>query len=211
MSVNGASMIFSFASYVSYIPIGCRHPFMGCWQPLQAKTTARCYLRHPENDRQPSVNSFRTCILCNHGITRIFPCVTVLLNALLGKNSIYARWNTDTKLIDIAHCSTSKSTLLVAENAILIRYYKYTANTTALYETIDGPSGRPADNLPNSDGLGVYHGTVPEWEVRVNWWPGPPIWQRFGLDPNPDPKWRSGNVANTSPSERQFNDHKPAR
>jgi len=57
---------------------------------------------------------------------------------------------------------------------------------------------RPADNPPNSDGLGVYHGTVPEWAVRVYWRPGPPIWPRFGLDPDPDPKWRSGTVANTS-------------
>jgi len=56
---------------------------------------------------------------------------------------------------------------------------------------------RPANNPPNSDGLGVYHGTVPEWAVRVYWWPGTPIWQRFGLDPDPDPKWRSGTVANT--------------
>jgi len=57
---------------------------------------------------------------------------------------------------------------------------------------------RPTDNPPNSDGLGVYHGTVPEWAVQVYWQPGPPIWQRFGLDPDPDPKWRSGTVANTS-------------
>ena len=57
---------------------------------------------------------------------------------------------------------------------------------------------RPADNPPNSDGLGVYYGTVPEWAVRVYWWPGPSIWQRFGLDPDPDLKWRSGTVANTN-------------
>jgi len=56
---------------------------------------------------------------------------------------------------------------------------------------------RTADNPPNSDGLGVYHGTVPEWAVRIYWRPGPPISQRFGLDPDPDPKWRSGTVANT--------------
>jgi len=123
MSSNGASTIFSFASSVSYVPISCRHPFMGYWQPLQTKTTARCSLRHPENERQPSVNSFRTCILRNQGIAQIFVCVTVLLTTLLGKNSIYRRWNTDTKSIDITHSSTSNSTLLVAENAILIRYY----------------------------------------------------------------------------------------
>jgi len=169
---------------------------MRYWQPLLAKTTAKCSLQHPENERQRSVNSFRTCIVRNQGITRIFSCITVLLTALLGKNSIYRRWNTDTKLIDIAHCSTSQSSLMVAENLILIRYYEHTANTWALYESIDKPAVRPADNPPNSDGLGVYHGSVPEWAVRVHWRPGPPICQRFGLDPDPDPKWRSGTVAN---------------
>jgi len=123
MIVNGASMIFSFASWVSYVPIGCRHPCMRYWHPLLAKTTATCSLRHPENEHQHSVNSFRTCIFRNQGIARIFGFITVLLTALLGKNTIYGRWNTDTKLIDIANCSTSKNTLLVAENAILIWYY----------------------------------------------------------------------------------------
>jgi hypothetical protein len=95
-------------------------------------------------------------------------CVTVLLTAWLGKNTIYRRCNTDTKLIDIANCSTSKSTLLVVENPILIRYYEYTANTRSLYESIDGPAGRPAHNLPNSNRLGVYHGNMPEWAVWVD-------------------------------------------
>jgi len=123
MSVNGASTISSFASWVSYVPIGCRHPFMRYWQPFLAQTTATCSLWHPENERQRSVNSFRTCIFRNQGIVQIFACITVLLTALLGKNTIYRRWNTDTKLIDIANSSTSKNTLFIAENAILIRYY----------------------------------------------------------------------------------------
>jgi len=123
MSVNGASTIFSFASWVSYVPIGCRHPFMRYWQLLLAKTTATCSLRHPEYERQRSINSYRTCIFRNQGIAWIFACITVLLTALLCKNTIYRSWNTDNKLIDIANCSTSKSTLLVAENAILIKYY----------------------------------------------------------------------------------------
>jgi len=129
---------------------------------------------------------------------RIFACITVLLTALLGKNTIYWRWNTDTKLLDIANCSTSKSILLVGENAILIRYYWHTANSRAVYEFIDCPAGRPADNPPNSDGLGVYHGTIPEWAVWVYWRPGPPIWQRFDLDPDLDLKWQSGTIANTT-------------
>ena len=63
---------------------------------------------------------------------------------------------------------------------------------------MDGPAGRPADNPPNSDRLGVYHRTVPESTVSVYLPPGPPISQRLGLDPDPDPKRRSWTVANTS-------------
>jgi len=37
--------------------------------------------------------------------------------------------------------------------------------------------------------------------VQVYWQPGPPIWQRLGLDPDPDPKWWSGTSANTSMDE----------
>jgi hypothetical protein len=57
--------------------------------------------------------------------------------------------------------------LLVALNMILIRFYQQTANSRAWYESIDGPAGRPADNPPNFEGLGVFHGTVPEWAVQV--------------------------------------------
>jgi len=64
---------------------------MRYWQPLLAKTTATCSLRHPEKERQRSVNSFRTCIFRNHGIARNFACITILLTALLGKNTIYRR------------------------------------------------------------------------------------------------------------------------
>jgi len=62
---------------------------------------------------------------------------------------------------------------------------------------MDEPAGRPADNPPNSDGLGVDNQTVPKLTVQVYWPRGPPIWQRFGLDLDPDPKWRSGTVADT--------------
>jgi len=89
MSVNGESTIFNFASWVIYVPIGCRHPFLKYWQPLLAKTTATCSLQHPENERQLSVNNFRTCTFCNQGIARIFGCITLLFTALLGKNTIY--------------------------------------------------------------------------------------------------------------------------
>jgi hypothetical protein len=124
-------------------------------------------------------------------------CITVLFTTLVGKNTIYRMCNADTKLIDIAMCSRSNSTLMVSENVSLIRYYKHSANTTALYESIDGPAGRPADNPPNSDGLGDYHGTVPEWAVCICWRPRAPIWQQFSLDLNLDPKWRSGTSADS--------------
>jgi hypothetical protein len=42
------------------------------------------------------------------------------------------------------------------------------------------------------------HRTVPELTVRVCWQPGQPLWQRCGFDPDPDPKWLSGTVANTT-------------
>jgi hypothetical protein len=57
--------------------------------PLQATTTAKCSLQHPEKEGQPIINSLKTCIFRNQGIARIFTCITVLLTALLGKNSIY--------------------------------------------------------------------------------------------------------------------------
>ena len=123
MSVNGASTIFSFASWVSYVPTGCSYPFVRYWQPLLARTTAPCSLQHPENERQWSVTSFRTCIFHNQGISRIFACINASLTALLAKNTIYGRWNTDTKLIDIGNCSTCKSSSMVAETLILISYY----------------------------------------------------------------------------------------
>ena len=60
-------------------------------QPLLGKTTVTYSLQHPENELQQSVNSFRTCIFHNQGIAQIFACITVLLTALLGKNTIYRR------------------------------------------------------------------------------------------------------------------------
>jgi len=40
--------------------------------------------------------------------------------------------------------------------------------------------------------------------VGVNWRPGPPIWQRIGLDPDQDPKWWSGTVANITQTQCHF-------
>jgi len=84
-------MIFSFASWVIYIPIGCRHPFIRYWQPLLAKTTATCSLPHSENEHQRSINSFRFSIFHNQGMVWIFTRITVLLTVLIGQNNIYQR------------------------------------------------------------------------------------------------------------------------
>ena len=123
MSVNGASMIFIFACWVIYVLIGCRHPFIKYWQPLLAKTTATCSLSHTENQHQRSVNSDSCCIFGNQGIAQIFAFIRELLTTLIGENTIYQRWNTDSKFVDIASSNACKTLLLVVENAILIRYY----------------------------------------------------------------------------------------
>jgi hypothetical protein len=72
-----------------------------------------------------------------------------LLTAIIGKNTIFQRYNTNSKLIYIASCIAYKNIFLVVENAILIRYYYQTPKTIALIEFIDGPAARPADNPPN--------------------------------------------------------------
>ena len=123
MSVNGASTISSFACWLIYVPIGCRHSFIEYWELLQAKTTAKCSLPHPENERQRSINSFSCSIFGNQVIVLIFVFITELLTTIIGKNTIYQRYNTDSKLIYIASCKTYKNIILVVENAILIRYY----------------------------------------------------------------------------------------
>jgi len=198
MSVNGACTICSFESWLIYFPTGCSHPFIKYWQPLRAKTTATCSLPHPENERQRSVNSCSYCIFGNQGITPISAFVTELLSAVIDQKTMYQRYNTDIKLSDIASCKACKNISLVVDNAILIRCYSHTPKARALIESVDWPAGRPADNPPSSDGLGVHHRTIPEFTVRVYWRHGPPIWQRFGLDPDPDPKWQSQTVATTS-------------
>jgi hypothetical protein len=42
---------------------------------------------------------------------------------MIGKNTIYPRLNTDSKLIYIASCKAYKNILLVVENVVLIRHY----------------------------------------------------------------------------------------
>jgi len=88
--------------------------------------------------------------------------------------------------------------LLAAECTIFTRNYHQTAKWRALYQSSDGPAGPPADNPPNSDGLGDSHWTVPELTVQVNRQPGPPLWQLFCCDPDLDLKLRSGTISRTS-------------
>jgi len=85
MSLNGESTIFSFASWVIYVLIGCRHPFIIYWQLLLAKTPATCSLPHPDNERQRSINSFSCGIVGNQGIALIFAFRKALLTTLIGK------------------------------------------------------------------------------------------------------------------------------
>jgi len=123
MSTNGAPTIFSLASGEIYVPIGCRHPVMRYWQPVPAKTTATCSLPHPENEHQWSINSFGGCIFGNQDIALILAFITELLTTLIAKNTIYQRYNPDSKLLDIGCCKVCKNRLLVVENVILIRHY----------------------------------------------------------------------------------------
>jgi hypothetical protein len=84
-------MIFSFASWLIYVPTGCRHPFIKYWQPSLAKTMAKYSRLHPENEHQQSVNSFSCCIFGNQVITLIFTFITELLTAIIRRNTIYQR------------------------------------------------------------------------------------------------------------------------
>jgi len=155
MNVNIASAIFRFTSWVMYIPIGCRHRFIKYWQPLQAKSTATYSLPHPENERQRSVDSFGCCIVGNQGILLIVAFRMELLTAVIRRNTMLQRLYTDSKLIDIASCKASKNISLVVANAILRRWYSHTPKARALIESINGPTGRPSDNPPDTGGLGV--------------------------------------------------------
>jgi hypothetical protein len=102
LSVNGASTIFTSAFWIIYVLVGYRHLLFRCWLPLLAETTATYSLTHPENKHQQSIKSFSCCIFGNHGIARSITFISVLLTALVAKNKIYQRWNTDSELIDIA-------------------------------------------------------------------------------------------------------------
>jgi len=123
--------------------------------------------------------------------------ITEQLTTSLAKNATGRGQNTYSKIINVADCKTSKKRSLAVKYLILIIFNYPTAKTSILYKSTDGPAGRPADNPPNLDKLGDLHRTVSEMTVRGYSQPGPTMWQKFGSDQDPDPKWRSGTVANT--------------
>jgi len=137
------------------------------WQPFHLKQCKTHMLPHHATERQWSVNNIWSCLLCNQGFVRIKELITELLTASMDKNATYKRKNTYSKIINVTVCKTCKKRLLAVEYLILKIYTYPTAKTRTLYKSTDGPAGRPADNLPNSDGLGDLHRTSPKLTVRV--------------------------------------------
>jgi len=172
------------------------------WQPFHLKRHMTHMLPHPATERQWSINNIWCCILGNQGFTQMIELRTKLLTPHIAKNTMSNRKNSDSKIINVADCKTCKNRLLAVENLILIIFNYPTAKTRTLYKSTDGPTGWPTDNPLNSDGLGDSHWTVPELKVCMDCQPGPPISQWFGFNLDPDPKWRSGTIANTYPSLR---------
>jgi len=123
ISINRASKIVTFASWVIDVPICWRQPSVRYWQAWLAKTTTTCSVPHPENKLQWNVNSYCSCIVGNEGIAWIFELITELLTAPIGKNTTYRRLNKDSNVIVIANCKACKNISLVVEHAILMRYY----------------------------------------------------------------------------------------
>ena len=155
-------------------------------------------MSHSQNKRQLSIKNLWSCILHDHGVARMYELRTVLLTALVLLNITHKKKNIDSKLTDVAPCKVLKNVLLDVSWAILIKYSYGTAKARALYEYTDERSGQHGDNLPNSDGLGTVHWTVPELTFQVYWWPGLPIWGWFSSDPDLDLKRQSRTVANTT-------------
>jgi len=69
MSINRASMIFRFASWVILVVIGCKNPSMRYWPPLEAKSIVTCFLPHPENEHQWRINISWSCIFADRNVT----------------------------------------------------------------------------------------------------------------------------------------------
>jgi hypothetical protein len=170
---------------------------MRYWQPSGAKTIVTYSLPHSETEYRRSVNCVSPCIFYFQGITQIFEYITELLPTLIGKNTLYQRKITDSKLIHIANCKTCKNISSVVEYVIVWRYYAESAKRRARYESIDRPAKCHANDPPNSHWLGDIHRTIPELKVQDYWQPWYLIWQWFSFETDPDPKWMFTTVANS--------------
>jgi len=123
--------------------------------------------------------------LGNLGFALINELITELLTAFIAKNTTYNRKHKYSKKINVAECKTCKKRLLALKYLLLIIYNYSNAKTRTLYKYTDGPTGRPGDNPPNSDGVGDFHQMVPELIVQIYPLTGPPICQQLCSDPDP--------------------------
>jgi hypothetical protein len=124
-------------------------------------------LPHHETEHQWSINNIWSCILGNQCTVRICALITELFTASIANNATDRSQNTYSKIIRVADCKTSKKRLLAVEYLILIMYNYPTAKQRTLYKSANRPAGHPEDNLPNPDGLGDLHQTVPKFSIRV--------------------------------------------
>jgi len=144
-------------------------------------------LPHHETEHQWSVNNVWSCIMGNQCIVRIGALITELLTVSIAKNATNRRLNTNSNTINVAEYKTSKKRLLAVDYLILIMYNYPTAKRRPLYESTDGPAGRPSDNLPDPDRLGDLRRILIKWTVPLGRQPVPSNSQRFGSGPLPDP------------------------
>jgi len=72
------------------------------------------------------------------------------------------------KIIHIVNSTPCKQRIFTAKSAILTRYSIEIGRANSLSESTDGPTGRPADNPPNSHGLKDLHCTVTKLLVQVH-------------------------------------------
>jgi len=104
-------------------------------------------LHHLENERSWSINHCWSSILGNQGIARIHEIITALSTTIVLLNRKHRRNNIDSKITDVTTCKVIKIVFLDVNHVILIKYNYQTAKAMALYESTDGPTGQPADNL----------------------------------------------------------------
>jgi len=167
MNVNEASTIFGLPSWLIRVTFYGNDSYTMEWQPFQPKHCMTYIFPYYEIERQRCINNLWSCVFGSQGIASIFELITELLSAFIGKHPTYKRENTDSKIINMANSKRYKKRLFAAEYVILVRYYYQTAKARALFESTDGPAGRPAEKTPNSVRLGDLNQTVPGLTVRV--------------------------------------------